>query len=117
MAEAIIRERCASAEAGPAQAYESVARFLLNTHAAMPDYLRLPLKSLTLVFGLSALATAGRPFHRLSHERRARQVRAWKESALGPRVKCSFVCSFSLPVLRCSGALPERVRLRRSVSG
>jgi NAD-dependent SIR2 family protein deacetylase len=32
-------------------------------------------------------------------------------------VKCSFVCSFSLPVLRCSGALPERVRLRRSVSG
>jgi hypothetical protein len=30
-------------------------------------------------------------------------------------VKCSFVCSFSLPVLGCSGALPERGRLRRCV--
>jgi hypothetical protein len=85
LAEAIVRERCAgAAEAGPA-AEQSVARFLLATHAKMPDYLRLPFVVLTLALDLWALPTAGRPFHRLPHEGRVRQLRAWRTSRLGPR--------------------------------
>jgi hypothetical protein len=85
LAEAIIRERCAGADPGAAHAGEAVARFLLATHARMPDHLRLPLTCLTLGFDAWALPTAGRPFHRLPPERRWRQIRAWKDSALGPR--------------------------------
>ena len=70
----------------PAPAREqSVARFLLATHAKMPDYLRLPFVVLTLALDLWALPTAGRPFHRLPHEGRLRQLRAWRTSRLGPR--------------------------------
>jgi hypothetical protein len=85
LAESIIRERCGGTDTGAPQAREAVARFLLATHARMPDYLRLPLRCLTLGFDAWALPTAGRPFHRLPPERRWRQIRAWKESALGPR--------------------------------
>jgi hypothetical protein len=62
-----------------------VARFLLQTHARIPDYLRLPLRVLTLVFDAWGVITAGRPFHRLPLEARRRQVAAWKGSRLGFR--------------------------------
>ena len=85
LAEAIVRERCAgAAQAGPG-AQASVARFLLATHARMPDYLRLPFVVLTLAFDLWAVPIAGRPFHRLPHESRMRQIRAWQASRLGVR--------------------------------
>jgi hypothetical protein len=85
LAETIIRERCSGPEHGAAQQYQAVARFLLGTQAAMPDFLRLPLATLTLSFDLAALPAAGRRFHRLPHERRARHIRAWKSSRLGFR--------------------------------
>jgi hypothetical protein len=85
LCESIVRERCTI----PAEAHEgtrrAVARFLLRTHGSMPDYLRLPLTMLTLTFDYSSLASTGRPFHRLPHERRARQIRAWKNSTFGVR--------------------------------
>jgi hypothetical protein len=85
LAESIIRERCAGTYSGTANAHEPVARFLLETHARMPDYLRLPFMGLTLIFNLWALPSAGRTFHRLPHEERWRQIRAWKASSLGLR--------------------------------
>lgn len=85
LAEAIIRERCPDRHGSGPGASASVARFLLATHARMPDYLRLPFKVLTLIFGIWSLPFAGATFHRLSHEARARQIRAWKGSALGVR--------------------------------
>jgi len=62
-----------------------VAHFLLQTHARIPDYLRLPLRVLTLAFDAWGVVTAGRPFHRLPLEARRRQVAAWKGSRLGFR--------------------------------
>jgi hypothetical protein len=85
LAESIIRERCAGTDADRSAAHLPVASFLLDTHARMPDYLRLPLQCLTLGFDAWALLSTGRPFHRLPHDRRWRQIRAWKESALGFR--------------------------------
>jgi hypothetical protein len=79
----IIRERCGAAGDGSGQ--QHVVRFLLDTHARMPDYLRLPFRGLTLAFDAAALPFAGRPFHRLPHERRWRQIRAWRTSTLGVR--------------------------------
>jgi hypothetical protein len=63
----------------------AVTRFLLATYAAMPDYLRAPLRLLTLLFGVSGIATAGRGFHRLPQEARLRQIEAWRSSSVGFR--------------------------------
>src|SRR5688500_10308683 len=83
-AETTVRERCAEARAGAALS-ASVGRFLLDVHARMPDYLRQPFRMLTLGFDAWSLPRHGRPFHRLTHEQRARQVHAWKASRLEPR--------------------------------
>jgi len=79
----IIRERCA--DDGRSFPHNRVVRFILEQHGRMPDYLRAPLQLLTLIFDAWALPFAGRPFHRLPHERRWRQVLAWKQSRPGPR--------------------------------
>ncbi len=63
---------------------ERVADFVLAQHGRMPDYLRLPLKALTLAFSVSSVITSGRRFHRLSYERQCRQVSQWKTSWFGP---------------------------------
>jgi hypothetical protein len=85
LAEALVRERCAGAATADPGAVASVARFLLATHARMPDYLRLPFTLLTLAFDLWPVPSAGRPFHRLPHAGRVRQIRAWQGSRLGVR--------------------------------
>jgi hypothetical protein len=79
----IIRERCAPAAHGFPN--NRVVRFILEQHGRMPDYLRTPLQLLTLAFDAWPLPFTGHPFHCLSHERRWRQVHAWKRSALGAR--------------------------------
>jgi len=85
LADSIIREHCGDAGDDASQVRDAVAQFLLGQHGRMPDYLRLPLMCLTLVFDAWPLLYAGRPFHRLSHKRRWRQIRAWKQSKLGFR--------------------------------
>jgi len=60
-----------------------VARFVLTQHAAMPDYLRIPMRCLVLAFDAWAMLWTGRPFHALQHERRWRFVEAWSRSPLG----------------------------------
>jgi hypothetical protein len=81
----IIRERCADPPADAGFPHNRVTRFVLEQHARMPDYLRLPLALLTLAFDAWAIPFTGSPFHRLPHERRWRQVLAWKRSSLGVR--------------------------------
>ena len=85
LADTILRARCPDTYGGEPGASAPVARFLLATHTSMPDYLRLPFKILTLIFGLWSLPLAGATFHRLSLEARARQIRGWQDSALGVR--------------------------------
>jgi hypothetical protein len=85
LAETIMVERGGGIAAEARPPVEPVARYLLDTVALMPDYLRLPMRVLTLLFGASSILTGGRPFDRLPQDRRARQLAAWRGSALGFR--------------------------------
>jgi choline dehydrogenase-like flavoprotein len=61
-----------------------VVEFVLRQHAAMPDYLRLPLAGLTIVFDFSGLLIGGRLFHRQEiHSRRA-LCEVWRCCPIGP---------------------------------
>jgi hypothetical protein len=81
----IIRERCRGLEGDPRFRPNRVVRFVLEQHARMPDYLRLPLIGLTLAFDTAALLRGGARFQRLDHLRRWRHIRAWKRSRIGLR--------------------------------
>lgn len=61
---------------------EVVASFLLASHARMPDYLRIGILLLTLIFDAWSYPTSGRPFHRLALNRRIRQIAYWEGSRL-----------------------------------
>ncbi len=100
LTDSIIKERCTGAGPDATRSRESVSRFLTELHASMPDYLRFPMKCLTLAFDAWALPFTGKPFHRLNHEQRCRQIRAWQGSAIG---KCRDLIKFydSLVVFGC----------------
>jgi hypothetical protein len=85
LAETIVAERGGGIAAAAARPVEPVARYLLDTVARMPDFLRLPMRALTLLFAATSILTAGRPFDRLPQDRRARRLAAWRGSALGFR--------------------------------
>jgi hypothetical protein len=85
LAETILFEQCAGAASGVTPGHSAAAAFLLKQYAQMPDFLRLPLKLLTLLFGVWSLPFAGRPFYRLPLDRRRRQLQVWKTSPHGFR--------------------------------
>jgi hypothetical protein len=85
LSESIIRDRCPGMGSVDPRPHAAVAGFLLDQHRRMPDYLRIPFRCLTLLFDAWALPLTGRPFHRASAAQRARQIQAWKGSALGVR--------------------------------
>lgn len=60
--------------------HNRVVRFLLDQHARMPDFLRLPFAAVTLAFDWSSLPRHGRRFHRLAPAARLGRVRAWRGS-------------------------------------
>lgn len=81
---AILHERTTTA--APSESDErAVTRFLLETHARMPQHLRAPLKVLTLAFAAWCTLIAGGSFHRQPVARRVEHVRAWRTSRLAPR--------------------------------
>jgi hypothetical protein len=63
--------------------HNQVVRFVLEQHGRVPDHLRVPLLAFTCVFDVAALVGTGQPFHRLTPERRRRQLRAWRTARLG----------------------------------
>ena len=83
LAESIILEQCNHGQQAVAlHAHASVVRFLSAQRARMPDYLRLPLDCLTLLFEVWSLPFTGRTFHRLPHQLRA--VRGSSPCRLAP---------------------------------
>lgn len=64
---------------------DAVARFVLQVHAHMPDYLRLSLRILTLLFDAWPYPTSGRPFHALDRAQRQARIHAWESSRLEAR--------------------------------
>ncbi len=83
LTEALVQERCSRRVTNPQVWTPEVVRFVTDQQTRMPDYLRPPLRGLTILFRASASIRFGRPFHKLSHERRWRQIRAWNRSPLG----------------------------------
>ena len=62
-----------------------VAKFLMATHARMPDYMRFGTWILVMTFDAWPYPTAGRPFHRLGLKRRSHQLERWEQSRMGFR--------------------------------
>lgn len=85
LADSILQQRFRTTLTGPMQRHAviAVSEYLLDLHAGMPDYLKPPLKWLTLVFDAWAIPRTGRPFHALPHELRWRQVVSWNRSHVG----------------------------------
>lgn len=84
VADSMIRELCLDT-GNTSYPLDKVVRFLEDQHGRMPDYLPLPFKCLVLIFDAWSYPFTGRPFHRLPHRRRWRQIQAWKKSLLGFR--------------------------------
>jgi hypothetical protein len=81
----LIDEHCPAAGPIDRALNNRVVQFILDQHGRMPDYLRLPLVLLTVVFDLSSIPRHFRRFHRLSPELRRQQIRTWKQSRLSVR--------------------------------
>lgn len=81
----VIREQCSFTEAARSCSPSHVTRFVIEQHGRMPQYLRLPLKVLTLILDAWTLPVTGRPFHSLPHERRWRVIESWKHSPMSFR--------------------------------
>ena len=81
----LIREECDEADPQAGFFHNRVTRFVLDQRRRMPGFLRLPMVALTLLFDAQAIVFTGRPFHRLPHERRWRQIERWRASRLSFR--------------------------------
>lgn len=78
----ILEERCPGLEAESEFPHNQAVRFVLQQHAGMPDFLRVPFAGVTLGFGLSSLLRHGRPFHQLPHRERWTQIEAWRSAPI-----------------------------------
>jgi len=63
--------------------YNDVAEFVAAQWAAMPDFLRLPLRAATVFFAWSAVFRRGRFYHQLDPAQRRLQRLAWRSSRVG----------------------------------
>jgi choline dehydrogenase-like flavoprotein len=81
---AFIRAHFDAQAGAPGPAWNRTVRFVLDQHARMPDYLRLPLKILTLLFvrwsGFPRLGT----YRYLDADRRWDRIERMRRSMLGP---------------------------------
>jgi hypothetical protein len=80
----LVHERCAGAAPTGRFIDNDVVRFVVAQQGRTPDYLRLLLRVVALVFDAWPLLMTGKPFHRLAPEARGRQIEAWRNSRLGP---------------------------------
>ncbi len=62
-----------------------VAEFALGQVGRMPDFLRLAIVALTLLFSIQTVCTTGSTFLSLDHSRRWQHFLNWKHSRLGFR--------------------------------
>src|SRR5215510_5907948 len=66
--------------------YNDVVEFVFARYHAMPKYLRLPVKVVTLffTFGTLALTSKRRVFYHLDQDARLRWVHTWRRLPVGP---------------------------------
>ena len=70
---------CSPADAKLHVTPNPTVRFVLAEHRRMTDYLRLPIAALTVAFDVAGLL-----FHRKTPQRRAGQIKVWRESSISP---------------------------------
>lgn len=79
-----IRAHFGERAGGPGARWNRTVRFVLDQHGRMPDYLRLPLKILTLLFvrwsGLPRLGS----YRAVAPDRRWRRIERMRSSVVGP---------------------------------
>jgi len=68
----------------PGPRWNRTVRFVLDQHARMPDYLRLSLKVLTLLFVYCSSLPRPRSYHALDPEHRWERIERMRRSFLGP---------------------------------
>ena len=78
----IIHQRSQSTTLEIPFSHNKVVCFVLQQHSNMPDFFRLPIIILTLIFDLWGLLRRGTLFHRLPHESRWHQIQGWKNSPI-----------------------------------
>lgn len=79
---AFIRARYGDKAGAPGPSWNRTVRFVLDQHARMPDYLRLPVMAATLVLNHLSLLSDLRPLHRLAPHRRQAVVAAIRKAQL-----------------------------------
>ena len=110
MSESFVRELDAAIGLKTVPSSEFDSRFVLKQCSRMPSFLCLPFRCLVLLFDAWAMATSGRPFHRLPHHRRWRQIQAWKKSRIGFRKDLiRFVEGFTVFSRYCTIAKEDSV--------
>jgi hypothetical protein len=109
----IVQERCRPSDPARDDPPNRVVSFVLEQHGRIAAYLHFPLAALTLAFDAWGLFLAGRPFHQQSHDRRWKQVEAWRSSKIGP---CrDLVRFYESLVVFASYSMDRDVALRSSV--
>ena len=92
-----LAETIAAREEGAPGSAQAASAFILASYAAMPSYLRPPLRAATLFFDVWPLPRRGRVFHRLSPTLRRAQLEAWETSPLGAaRMLITFYVSLTV---------------------
>lgn len=82
LTEALVEECCSARVTDSQELTSDVVQFVSDQQSRMPHYLQIPMKVLTILFWASASIRFGRPFHKLPHEKRWRQIEAWGRSRL-----------------------------------
>jgi hypothetical protein len=79
----IIHHRCKNDNENTDFPHNQIVQFVLDQHHRMPDYLKLPIIFLTLIFDLWGILRKGSLFHLQSDNIRWQQIESWKHSPLG----------------------------------
>jgi choline dehydrogenase-like flavoprotein len=81
---AFIRQHFGARAGAPGRAWNGAVRFVLAQHARMPDYLRLPLRLLTLAFVHWSTFPRLGSYRALDPDQRWSRIARMRRSALGP---------------------------------
>jgi hypothetical protein len=65
--------------------YNDLTSFILEQQYRLPDFLRFPMRTVTLGFDLIGILRAAREFHRQPLASRQRQAIAWKNSSISAK--------------------------------
>lgn len=79
----IIHHRCHCDHDNTEFPHNRIVQFVLQQHQRMPDYLKLPIFLLTILFDIWGIFTQASLFHVQSDKIRWQQIEAWKQSPLG----------------------------------